>query len=861
MSDYFVSPSGHDSNPGSYTSPKRTIAAGIGLLGPEDRLLIRGGIYDEQINSQVTTIPNGSSSQRTIISAYADEPVWVTKGVGLVDRQYVLFDRINIDHSLAGVAPSNDTSGYFVAGGHHITIQNAEIRYTRWSGVATSDYTEWGHDYEFLNLNIHHIGQAGAAGPPHGIYLSGGNQLSGVNQPVNILIDGCVIHHCTAASNTWGIVAYTGSLNTLRGITIRKTRVYLCNAGIEIASGADQALIYNCIVYSILNLACFDSSTPNNKLYNCVAYGGADVGFYIGPGGTGTEVKNDIAYGNAATAIFNDGASGVVQSNNQTTNPSFVDSSNGDFHLEGISTAIDAGYDLSAVFTDDFDGLLRPFGAAWDIGAYEYGATEVVAPPPPPPPAEPPPSDPPVQPPTPPTSGGTGGSTGGIPSSGGTPSVANANRVLGFSAGFLANFFGVETQSYGLVLRDSSTGRMITLAQKMTGSGLVLEVTKWEDPSTPVSTEISQLILAPFKFMRIEAGIPELQPTLRQWNWWERNATVSFFIGNVDLHDDVLDGNLIVVFARSRANLGGDSPPDFPGQGLTPVFDSATDAENVFYKVASASDGLVLKCDPMASANKGLYAFEFNGTLEDFDAIETPGILSVTLSLAADYTVFIGRLRETSGQAFWVDDWPGTGAPDGFTKHDATSFMEFAMKTVSGPGTVSVDVTGFGGRWVLLAIAPRNVDQTGFYANGGSSYFQADADDRRNYIISASSELSGFTPAEDAFDNDFFTFWKSASLPASITADFLAPKQFNAVQWMTREAADTAKPTAVEVYKSDDGSTWTLIESFSGLPTPAYGLVRVVLSATHEARYGRLNFTASLASNVGMSEIYFGLIR
>jgi hypothetical protein len=52
-------------------------------------------------------------------------------------------------------------------------------------------------------------------------------------------------------------------------------------------------------------------------------------------------------------------------------NPLFVNPSAGDFHLQAGSPAIDAGTMIALVATD-FDGIPRPQGAAYDIGAYEY---------------------------------------------------------------------------------------------------------------------------------------------------------------------------------------------------------------------------------------------------------------------------------------------------------------------------------------------------------------------------------------------------------------------------------------------------------------------------------------------------------
>jgi parallel beta-helix repeat protein len=51
----------------------------------------------------------------------------------------------------------------------------------------------------------------------------------------------------------------------------------------------------------------------------------------------------------------------------------FVDWQNGDYHLLPTSQAVDSGTSIvSAIVTHDLDGVLRPFGGGYDIGAYEY---------------------------------------------------------------------------------------------------------------------------------------------------------------------------------------------------------------------------------------------------------------------------------------------------------------------------------------------------------------------------------------------------------------------------------------------------------------------------------------------------------
>src|SRR3989442_3038656 len=114
------------------------------------------------------------------------------------------------------------------------------------------------------------------------------------------------------------------------------------------------------------------------KLYNNTVYGqqanASDKGIEVSAAAVNTEVRNNIAFNNATNIVVegkgSDGATIVLEAN-LTTNPQFVDTVAANFALQAGSPAIDTGMTLNAI-PDDYTGVLRPQGLAYDIGAYEY---------------------------------------------------------------------------------------------------------------------------------------------------------------------------------------------------------------------------------------------------------------------------------------------------------------------------------------------------------------------------------------------------------------------------------------------------------------------------------------------------------
>src|SRR5262249_30848580 len=113
-------------------------------------------------------------------------------------------------------------------------------------------------------------------------------------------------------------------------------------------------------------------------LYNNTVYGNAG-GLQI-YSNTGAVVTNNVFSSTGAFDVaqagspvgFSDNLCDAAETGcTAISDPRFVDAAGADFHLQPTSPAIDAGAAVSDVRTD-FDGVSRPQGAAYDIGAYEY---------------------------------------------------------------------------------------------------------------------------------------------------------------------------------------------------------------------------------------------------------------------------------------------------------------------------------------------------------------------------------------------------------------------------------------------------------------------------------------------------------
>jgi hypothetical protein len=162
---------------------------------------------------------------------------------------------------------------------------------------------------------------------------------------------------------------------------------FLNSSGIGASLSSDYAYVQNCI-FSVSRLRsgnAYDVAVSENtelELYNSVIANSVQYGFSTSS--SKNRLRNCIIYNNLVNVQKSAGAlldedynifgSGFtpVGSHSLTADPLFVDPTNNDFKLKTGSPGIDTGTSLSPIFNQDIIGTVRPQGAAWDRGAYEY---------------------------------------------------------------------------------------------------------------------------------------------------------------------------------------------------------------------------------------------------------------------------------------------------------------------------------------------------------------------------------------------------------------------------------------------------------------------------------------------------------
>ena len=373
--NYYVSKNGDNGDGRSLLHAKTTISAGCALLSSGDTLLIDNGTYAEFIAAG--QIPSGNdSAHRTTVKAINRRGVILQPSTGqnpyrviyFQDAHHIEIQGLVLDSTNAQLEGVKITHSTAPASSDDILLNDLEVKNSRTMGVLISG--DAATNCEVRNSLIWKNGNDSAgSGLYHQIYIS---------SPY-ITVDGCELAGDTDNTTGHGIHVYGNAIMSHQ--RIYNNVIHDVGTGIGIYGGDDQ-LVYNNVLYhnmlgirvrsyevigtaSLYNNTVEDSfTTPNG--------GGIGILAEVTQAFAVLNVRNNIV-SNSSTAAqsYPNGLAGTRDHQLVSNSPGYVDPANHDYHMTSGSAARDAGIDLSSMFTTDKDGVFRPQGGVFDIGAYE----------------------------------------------------------------------------------------------------------------------------------------------------------------------------------------------------------------------------------------------------------------------------------------------------------------------------------------------------------------------------------------------------------------------------------------------------------------------------------------------------------
>ena len=424
---YHVAPDGDDEDPGTIEEPFLTIQQGFDVAQAGDWVLARDGTYTDGFATQWD---GGGELDRIVLAGYPGEAAIcdVDGRVLTVDHDWITVKDLELDSNFGGTDAirTNDASHLVlrrldvhdagspslsgggdcidVEGGQQILIEDCQIHdclagdwdnqqdshgvvlgnfsdatirgctIYRCSGDAIQadpDYDDW----DGLLIDACHLytdplpddKAAWSAGqiPGENAFDS---KADGDSADHGFTIRDSIIHGFHS-----GWIGNQAALNIKKDVhgVVERCTIYDNVLAFRLREPAQPVVVRNCVVYGNDYAMRYEDGIHDLKLYNNTFI---DSGSHFQDGGggglgSGFEVRNCL-FDNAVPGEASvDPSNLAVASGDFAT--TFEDATAADYHLLSTAPAVDAGVDLAGLVPDDRDGVDRPQGTAYDVGAYE----------------------------------------------------------------------------------------------------------------------------------------------------------------------------------------------------------------------------------------------------------------------------------------------------------------------------------------------------------------------------------------------------------------------------------------------------------------------------------------------------------
>jgi K319-like protein/parallel beta helix pectate lyase-like protein/uncharacterized protein DUF1565 len=411
---YYVSTTGNDANPGTPTSPWRTIQKAANTLAAGQTVIVNAGTYGERVvvsksgssgslltfQAQGTVIMQGFNVQASYVKISGFEITNVpgndlfnraaSSGVYLSGSNNEITGTYIHEANAAGIFMTTGTTantlnsnrivsaveaGIYVQGTNHLVISN-DISHTvqthpgminsadadgiRFFGSGSTFRKNYIHDVTLAdagNANPH-IDAFQTWGPCSNMIIEQNTILQMESPDQGIIIEGLTqpVGNITVRNNVIMTNGTGYAPSVMAGDVGLVTNVTIVNNTMVALNGPSEYAIW---LFKNLQGAV----VKNNAIYD---HGkSSDPYIRIDSGATGLDIgSNSISKSDNVAP-----SGGAFPGDLWMVQPQFMRFSSRDFHLSSTSPLINAGASVSV--TNDMDGVARPLGGAIDIGAFE----------------------------------------------------------------------------------------------------------------------------------------------------------------------------------------------------------------------------------------------------------------------------------------------------------------------------------------------------------------------------------------------------------------------------------------------------------------------------------------------------------